>query len=208
MSDCGPPIETRELEMLAAAFGQPEMRTIDVEGDEYLFATRLYRSRDRRGEVVLAIQRPACRLLLHHKGWYEPGEYRLLTGGIGLGEPVEGALARELVEETGLTLHTTRFLGVLDCRIRYRSQRLSFVSYVFYLPRTGGSLRLPHTEDISDFREIPIPELPAVSAALRQVPPPRAGWGRWRALAHDLVHEMLAPGVPGVGCCTQPAEQC
>jgi len=208
LSDYGPPTETREMAELAAAFGRPEMRTIDIEGDEYLLATRLYRSQDRRGEVVLAIQRPGSCLLLHHKGWYEPGVYRLLTGGIGLKESVEKALARELAEETGLTLCTTCFLGVLDCRIHYRSQQLSFVSYVFYLPRTGGSLRLPHTEDISDFREISIGDLPAVSAALRQVPPPRAGWGHWRAVTHDFVHEMLAPGMDGRGCCTEPAGHC
>jgi len=207
LNDYVPRIETRELEMLAAAYGRPETRTIDIEGDEYLFATRLYRSQDRRGEVVLVIQRPECRLLLHHKGWYEPGVYRLLTGGIGLTESVEAALARELAEETSLTLCTTRFLGILDCRIRFRSQQLSFVSYVFHLPHTGGSLRLPQTEDISDFREIPIAELPATSAELRQVPPPRSGWGHWRALAHDFVYEMLVPGMEGGGCCIDPAEQ-
>lgn len=207
MSDYCPPTEVRELEMLGAVYGRPELRTIDVEGDEYLFATRLYRSQDRRGEVVLAIQRPGERILLHHKGWYEPGVYRLLTGGIGLEESVEEALSRELAEETSLTLHTTRFLGVLDCHIHYRSQRLSFASFVFHLPCTEGSLRLPQTEDISDFREVSLADLPAVSAALRQVPPPRSGWGHWRALAHDFVHEMLVPGVTGAGCCTDPVEQ-
>lgn len=199
MSDYAPPIDAGELEALAAAFGQPDLRTVDLEGDEYLFATRLYRSQDRRGEVVLAIQRPGpgYRILLHHKGWYEQGVYRLLTGGIGLEEPVQDALARELAEETGLAPEVTRFLGVLDCRIRFRSQQLSFPSYVFHLSRTIGSLRLPQTEDISEFREVPLDGLPAVSEALRQVPPPRSGWGHWRALAHDFVHEML---IAGAGC--------
>jgi 8-oxo-dGTP pyrophosphatase MutT (NUDIX family) len=191
LSVCYSPVDERELEQVAAAYGQPEMRTIEMEGDEYLFATRLYRSQDRRGEVVLAVERPARCVLLHRKGWYEPEVYRLLSGGIGLDEAVEATLARELEEETGLTLHTTHFLGVLDCRIHYASEEISFVSYVFHLPRTEGLLRLPRTEDIIDFREVPIADLPAVAEDLRRVPPPRTGWGHWRAIAHDFVYETL-----------------
>lgn len=185
-------IDERELARLASTYGQPEMRTIEMAGDEYLYATRLYRSQDRRGEVVLAVERRGRGVLLHHKGWYEPEVYRLLSGGIGLAESVEDTLARELEEETGLVLHTTRFLGVLDCHIHYASQEIPFVSYVFHLPRTEGVLRLPQIEDISDFREVPIADLPSVAEDLRHVPPPRSGWGHWRAIAHDFVYEMLA----------------
>jgi ADP-ribose pyrophosphatase YjhB (NUDIX family) len=186
------PIDEYELEQLAAAYGRPEIRTIEIEGDEYLFSTRLYRSRDRRGEVVLAIERPGHCLLLHRKDWYEPDVYRLLSGGIDWDEAVETTLARELEEETGLTPHTTHFLGVLDCHIHYASHELSFASYVFYLPRTEGVLRLPQTaEDISEFRDVPITDLPTVAEDLRHVPPPRTGWGHWRAVAHDFVYEML-----------------
>lgn len=185
------PIDERELEHLAVAYGQPEIRTIEIEGDKYLFRTRLHHTRNRRGEVVLAIERPEGCVLLHRKGWYEPGVYRLLSGGIDLDEAVETTLARELEEETGLTLHTTHFLGVLDCRIHYASE-LSFVSYVFYLSRTEGVLRLPQTaEDISEFRDVPIADLPSVAEDLRHVPPPRTGWGHWRAVAHDFVYEIL-----------------
>jgi ADP-ribose pyrophosphatase YjhB (NUDIX family) len=194
-------MDERELKKLALAYGQPEMRIIEVEGDEYLFSSRLYRSRDRRGEVVMAIERPQRCVLLHRKGWYEPGVYRLLTGGIDLGEAVETTLIRELEEETGLTMHTTRFLGVLDCRIHYREQELSFVSYVFHLLRTEGALRLRRTaEDISGFRDVPIVDLPSVAEDLRHVPPPRTGWGHWRAIAHDFVHERLCAVAAGRNC--------
>ena len=186
------PVDEHELEHLAVAYGQPEIRTIEIEGDEYLFSTRLYRTRDRRGEVVLAIERPGGCVLLHRKGWYEPGVYRLLSGGIIRDEAVATTLARELEEETGLALHTTHFLGVLDCHIHYTSQALTFVSYVFHLSRTEGVLRLPQTaEDISEFRDVPIADLPSVAEHLRHVPPPRTGWGHWRAVAHDFVYEML-----------------
>jgi len=188
------PIDEGELEQLTFAYGQPEMRTIEIEGDEYLFFSRLSRSGDRRGEVVLAIERPRDCVLLHRKGWYEPGVFRLLSGGIDWDEPVEGTLERELEEETGLRLGTTHFLGVLDCHIHYASRELSFVSYVFHLTRTQGVLRLPQSsEDITEFRDIPIVELPTVAENLRHTPPRRTGWGRWRAVAHDFVYEMTQP---------------
>jgi 8-oxo-dGTP pyrophosphatase MutT (NUDIX family) len=186
------PIDRRELEQLAGAYGQPVMRTVEIEGDEYLFASRRHRSRNRRGEVVMAVGRPGRCVLLHRKSWYEPGVYRLLSGGIDPDEAVEAALARELEEETGLTLGTTHFLGVLDCRIHYDSREIPFASYVFYLPHTEGVLRLPKgPEDISEFQDVPIADLPAVAEDLRHVPPPRTGWGHWRAIAHDFVHEMV-----------------
>ncbi|MDY7041770.1 MAG: NUDIX hydrolase [Chloroflexota bacterium] len=186
------PIDERELKCLAVTYGQPQIRAIEIEGDEYLFSTRLHRFCKRRGEVVLAIERPGHCLLLHHKGWYEPGVFRLLSGGINWGEAVETALTRELGEETGLSLGTTRFLGVLDCHICYACHGVSFVSYIFHLSSTGGVLRLPQTtEDITEFRDVPVADLPSVAEDLRHVPPPRTGWGRWRAIAHDFVHEKL-----------------
>lgn len=185
-------ISETELHQLSVAYGQPEIRTIEIEGDEYLFSTRLNRSRNKRGEVVLAIERPGQCVLLHRKSWYEPGVYRLLSGTIDWDEAVETALERELWEETSLSLGTTHFLGILDCIISYDYQELAFVSYVFQLSRTDGELEVPvDSEDISDFRDVAITELPAVAENLRNVPSPREGWGRWRAIAHDFVYEML-----------------
>jgi ADP-ribose pyrophosphatase YjhB (NUDIX family) len=185
-------IDENELHQLSATYGQPEIRAIDLAGDEYLFSTRLNRSRNKRGEVVLAIERPNQCVLLHRKSWYEPGVYRLLSGTIDWDESVETALERELWEETSLNLGTTHFLGVLDCVISYEYREVAFVSYIFHLSHTEGELELPmDSEDISDFRDVAIAELPAVAESLRHVPSPRVGWGQWRALAHDFVYEML-----------------
>ena len=184
------PIDEAELARLAVAYGEPIRATPDVVGDEYIFSSRLQRTRDRRGEVVMAVERPGGRVLLHRKSWYGHDVYRLLSGGIGWDEAVDEALERELCEETGLTLTTARLLGVLDCRIRHAGHMVPFVSYVFHLPETIAPL---HHDDgeIEQFHEIPIAELPAVAEHLRSLPPPRAGWGRWRAPAHDLVYQAL-----------------
>jgi ADP-ribose pyrophosphatase YjhB (NUDIX family) len=141
----------------------------------------------------LIIDRPNNCVLLHRKGWYERGVYRLPTGGIKLDEDVEHTLYRELEEETGFHDAGARFLGILDCCITFRSDSCQFVSYLFYLSKLKGSLRIPKSkEDISDFRDIPMSELPAVAENLRSVPPPRTSWGEWRALAHDFAYELLS----------------
>jgi NAD+ diphosphatase len=183
----------REVEPAEISSGLlvPEIRSVILQGDEYLFATRLYRTMDRRGEVVMAVEHPAGSVLLHTKGWYEFDVYRLPTGGIQWDESVKEALHRELEEETGLMALEVHMLGVLDCTIRYKSEAVDFSSYVFHIPESAGELRLSQHEDITALRSVPIGELPAIADELRRMPAPRNGWGRWRALAHDLVHEML-----------------
>lgn len=140
----------------------------------------------------MVIERPNESLLLHRKGWYERGVYRLPTGGIEWGEEIEETLIRELEEETGYYGGNQRFLGILNCNLVYQSTATRFVSYLFYLWDLQGSLRLPTSnEDISDFRDIAVAELPQVAENLRHVPSPRASWGEWRAVAHDFAYELL-----------------
>jgi 8-oxo-dGTP pyrophosphatase MutT (NUDIX family) len=186
------PFDEDEFAQLVAVFGKPDIHIFEVEGDEYLYTTRLQRAKRKRGEVVLVIERPGRSVLLHRKGWYEPGVFRLLSGTIEQSERVEDALVRELEEETGLTIGEASFMGLLDTLITYNFRELSFASYVFHISHTGGVLKLPDgEEDIAAFREVPIADLPAVAANLRNVPPPRSAWGRWRAVAHDFVFEKL-----------------
>lgn len=183
-----------EILELSDRYGQPKVRNVTLDADEYLFKSRRFRSRSRRGEVVMIIERTTGNLLLHRKGWYEPGVYRLPTGGIESGEPIEDALARELKEETGLRGGDTRFLGVLTCRLRSQAKAFQFTSFLFHILRPRGHLDIPDSgEDISDIREVPISELPKIAGNLRRTPPPRQGWGDWRAVAHEFAYELLQP---------------
>lgn len=150
------------------------------------------RLKERRGEVVMVIDRPGNTVLLHRKSWYEPGIYRLPTGGIERGESIELTLERELKEETGLRIIDGQLLGILVCDIAFERKRLQFPSVIFRLVELEGELQLPDSpEDISDFRDLPIDDLPRTAARLRKIPAPRTGWGRWRAAAHDWTHELL-----------------
>ncbi len=62
-------MDKRELERLAVAYGQPEIRTIEIEGDEYLFFAPQELARQRvvqPGEVVV------CHARAWLGGQYQP----------------------------------------------------------------------------------------------------------------------------------------
>jgi ADP-ribose pyrophosphatase YjhB (NUDIX family) len=183
------PIEAAEYQELMASHGQPEFEQIRVEVDEELYQNRFMRRSDRRGEVVFAIQLPAG-IMVQRKAFYGDGVFRLPGGGIDYGEKVTDALHREIWEETGLRCSGERLLGIQDCELAWGDNSLRFVSYIFYL-QAQGEPRLDPKEKIVALRLIPPAELRDIAASLRNTLPPHAGWGRWRALAHDLVYRCL-----------------
>ena len=75
--------------------------------------------------------------------------------------------------------------------IQYGDAVAHFASYVFCL-QAGPGLPIPHSsEKISEFRAVLPGQLGQVAADLRNLYGDRRGWGQWRALAHDLVSELL-----------------
>ena len=184
-------IDESEVAAIAARHGQPLRRQVVCEIGEELFVTRFMRASDRRGEVVLAIQRPGGQLLLHRKAHYTAEHFRLPTGGVNLDEPVLEAVLRETAEETGLQVAVARFMAVIEYTLRFDPIRLPFVSYVFHLRETGGQLNLDGGE-VASISECRPDELPAIAATLRSIPGERGYWGRWRAVAHEVVAEAWA----------------
>ncbi|MDQ2952202.1 MAG: NUDIX hydrolase [Chloroflexota bacterium] len=184
-----------ELTELAERFGAPLTidATIDDRFDDPI------RRKDRFGEVCMVIRRPNGKLLLSIKTFYPRGAYRLPTGGIEDGERVYDALLREGHEETGLELMVERFLA----RISYRGSSGAaplFHTFAFLLRETGGTLGAIDTgEQIEDWREVETTELPAVadflehlaSSGTRSIGGSWSAWGKFRAIAHRIIHEAL-----------------
>jgi 8-oxo-dGTP pyrophosphatase MutT (NUDIX family) len=195
-------IET-EIAALAARYGQPRRVDAVLSGAPFdpLIMT------DRFGEVCMVVRRPGGTLLTAIKTFYPPGAYRLLTGGVGHGEPIEAGLLREVDEETGLQVAVRRFLAVIEYHLEpsvvlsplsvaeQQASRLTdnrqpttehgytFVTFVFLLDEVGGmlSLRDP-AEQIESFREVEVAELPALAATLEGISDgfdPQIG-GSWR----------------------------
>jgi len=147
------------------------------------------------------VRRPNGTLLLSIKTFYPRGAYRLPTGGIHRGEPILDALVRETHEETGLQTEIRRFLA----RIAYHSVDAPagaplFHTFAFLLDETGGTLgAIDTTEQIEDWREIEIAELPHVASFLDDLRMPGTvdiggdwrAWGKFRAVVHRAVAEAL-----------------
>ena len=119
---------------------------VELEIGSELFVTRFMRMADRRGEVVLALERPDGRLLLHRKAHYGEETYRLLSGGIGHDEAIAAAAVRESAEESGLQVEIRRLVAVIDSTLRFGDIRLPFVSYVLHVVETGGQLSADSTQ--------------------------------------------------------------
>ena len=191
------PETRREIDMLAARFGRPLV--IDSPIPDYFDDP--IRKPDRYGEVCMVVRRPSGTLLLSIKTFYPRGAYRLPTGGIHRGEPIFDALVRETNEETGLQTEVRRFLA----RIAYHSLDAPaaaplFHTFAFLLDETGGTLgAIDTTEQIEDWREIEVAELPRVAdflddlrtAGTLDIGGDWRAWGKFRAVVHRAVADAL-----------------
>ncbi len=188
-----------ELMALAARYGTPHrvhavLERVDVAP---------FDAPDRVGEVCMVIRRPTGQLITARKRYYPPDAFRLLTGGIGHGEPIGQALLREVDEETGLEVLVRRFLAQITYATRAEPDRVRFTTYALLLDEVGGTLapRDP-AEQIDRYGLVWPAGLPALAAALEQAPD-RVGddirgswrtWGIFRAVVHRAVHQALTSG--------------
>jgi len=150
-------------------------------------------AKGRQAEVILALERPGGRVLLHTKPFYPPGTYRLTSGGVKPGEPIETAAYREGYEELGLDVRIERFLGVITYAIQCKDVVIPFTSYVFAISGAGEPHPTDTHEQISGYREVSWSDLPAVAAALEALPPDWNDWGRFRAIGHRFVSRLVYP---------------
>jgi ADP-ribose pyrophosphatase YjhB (NUDIX family) len=201
-----PAVES-EIADLSARYGAPRRLAVDLAGSLFSPLTLA----DRYGEVCMVVRRPNGTLITAIKTFYPAGAFRLLTGGVGHGEPIAAALLREIAEETGLEVVVRRFLAVIEYHLRGLGDRPSnpelassnsqpFATFAFLLDEMGGTLAAQDDdEQIGAFREVEIAELPALAQSLEQVPDivdrqidgSWRDWGRFRAVVHRVVYEAL-----------------
>lgn len=191
------PETRRELDALAARFGQPLVIDTPIPDS---FDDPI-RKPDRYGEVCMVVRRPNGSVLLSIKSFYPRGAYRLPTGGIHRGEAVLDALVRETHEETGLRTEVRRFLA----RVAYHAADQPtgvplFHTFAFLVDETSGTLgALDTTEQIENWRETAVADLPRVADFLddlrtsgtQDIGGDWRAWGKFRAVVHRAVHQAL-----------------
>lgn len=189
-------IDETEISQLNADYGPGDRRRISLEVsalgfDDWL--RKMVTSPDRRGEAVLAIQRPDGQMLLHTKRFYPQGIYRLPSGGVHPGEPVLSGVIRETKEETGLDVTVDRFLGTIEYEFCHAGRQLPFVSYVFLVQANNNQPEVQDPEEqITGFCYVAAQGIRAVAAQLRgALPSEWTDWGSFRAAPHDLVADVL-----------------
>ena len=186
-----PMIDEEEVQALITQYGNPIRRTYCIQADDYIRSYRWQPTSDRRAEVVFAIQNPADQIWLHAKAHYPARIFRLLSGGVHPNEAIEAALWREVAEETALECQVERFLGLITYHFTYNDEVAHFASYIFTLRADFTQPRCERDNEISAFHAVLPSQLGDVSNDLRNLIGDRHGWGQWRALAVDLVHEQL-----------------
>jgi ADP-ribose pyrophosphatase YjhB (NUDIX family) len=189
-------MNAREIEELAEQFGQPRRcsYSLQVSPDTYdAWSQKISTGPVAcRGEVIMVIVRPNGNVLLHTKEFYPEGVYRLLSGRVLWEDDVEQTLRREVAEETSLDVSVRRFLGLIEYEFRCQGRSVPFVSYVFELHESGGTLCcLDQVEGITDFREAAISDLSQIAAHLERLESRWKDWGQFRAVAHHVVRELL-----------------
>lgn len=186
-----PMIDEEEVNRLASQFGEPLRRTYDVQAAGTTLEQRWRTDSDRRAEVVFAIQGPGKCIWLHTKHNYPHPIFRLPSGGIDWDERVLDALHREVEEETGLEVVVDRFVALLHYRFHRGASVAHFASYLFLVQNLEGNLENQTNAEVAEFRSILPCQLPQVAADLRNILGERRAWGHWRALAHDVLSEIM-----------------
>lgn len=189
-----PTIDHGEVLALAEKYGPPIRRTYDVCAASRQFSHRWRSDSDRRAEVVFAIQGPGEQIWLHTKHSYPRPIFRLLSGGIEWDEDVEKALLREVEEETGLPVDIERFVALLTYRFFREESAAHFASYLFLLRNRNGRPHPGGNDEVAEFRSVLPSQLSEVAAELRNIMGDRREWGYWRAIAHDVLHEVMTKG--------------
>ena len=179
---------------LRRRFGAPALLAWegDVSEAEYRLATY---DPERTHDVTMFITN-GSRLALIRKPHFGPGVWRPPGGGIKPGEDVTAGIAREAVEETGLTVEPDRYLVLAEATFRHGGRELAWRTHVVHATTRDTAVAPRDLVEIADARWGTLAEL---AGPLREqlLATGRAFW-RYRVALHDAALQVLgyATGPP------------
>lgn len=112
----------------------------------------------RKHDITLAIF-GAPGVIVIAKPWYTKGLYRLPSGGLHPGEPLEVGAAREAMEETGVEMHLVHYHARIDVEFMGEFYTIPWTSHVFSARHDSGAVAPIDTEEIREARWCPLSEL-------------------------------------------------
>lgn len=176
-----------------------ESVTIEVDKKYFEYMRTGKGEMDTRSEVVMVLPRPGGRVLTLTKSFYPSGIYNLPSGGMHPGETPQQAFAREVSEETGLTVALQSRIGRIDHILTSAGGQTSVTSHIIL---GTESTETPHPsdegEDINEYKDAGIEDLRRCAEQMRSLTGRWLGFGRFRSTALDLVADYLAnlPALP------------
>jgi ADP-ribose pyrophosphatase YjhB (NUDIX family) len=146
---------------------------------------------DRSGEVLFALRRSDGRIWLQRKVDYPAEIYRIPGGGVDLGEEVQSAFWREMLEETSIS--NVRAFPLANLTYSERDGSLLHFESRLYLVELGDVIPVPINADegIEDYTPVAPENLHLWVTKLEQLTGSMAAWGIFRAAAIRTLIQKL-----------------
>jgi ADP-ribose pyrophosphatase YjhB (NUDIX family) len=146
-------------------------------------------ARGRRHDVTFAILDAAGLVVTIRKPQFPPGAWRIPSGGVHPGEPLEAATAREALEETGLEIELTGYPLVARSQFTHAGKAESWTTHVVTARVRAGTLAPRDPVEIDAARWMEIGELTGpVAKVLRGT---GGGLFAYRADLHDRIAALM-----------------
>jgi ADP-ribose pyrophosphatase YjhB (NUDIX family) len=146
-------------------------------------------ARGRRHDVTFAIIGDDGLVVVIRKPRFPPGAWRIPSGGIRPGEPLEEGTGREALEETGLRIAITGYPLAARSAFVHAGRTYDWATHVVTATVTGGRLEPRDVAEIAAARWMPMAELTGpVAAVLRAT---GGGLFAYRADLHDRIAELV-----------------
>jgi 8-oxo-dGTP pyrophosphatase MutT (NUDIX family) len=182
-------VSDEEIARMERRYGTPraDRFTFEMTAGEWK-ALRKSQTGGRAHDVTLFVIRDG-RLAAIAKHAYPPGLYRAPSGGLLPGETMEAGIAREMLEETGITARLTRYLLRVGVDFTHRGEMVAWTTHVFAGEYVSGEIGPRDRKEIREARWVPLEDL---SGPIRDGLIASGSSGlRYRARLHERVMEIL-----------------
>ena len=144
---------------LEKRYGKPKMVSLSEEMREDEWHLLMHSMRDGRKHDVTVFILKGRNIVVIKKHMHPPGVWRAPSGGIHVGEDVEGGIEREMKEETGCTIHLEKYILRINAIFTHRDEKVEWTSHIFSASCSEENLEPTDTYEIKSVRLATLEEL-------------------------------------------------